>query len=252
MRNLNIALNCLQCTTVTPESIHQVVRLLIEDNFELLQFVENQARPVGLSEINFMLDRYLSVRERDKKTNHPIRWRLSFRSHPSDMKDLIGVFEFDQFNARTNRLRLAALIDFEFINQGAYIEPFTDRLLHIAIKLHEIVKPVYSFIDDDDKNLMDAKKAAQLHLPSVGWVNIFSKLYIDKLGESLVFEMPGYMNRKLESGSVFYQISERFVVDEVKQAHTIRRNIAAYFLRHQMKVKCLAPYVLDRAIERIP
>jgi hypothetical protein len=240
MKDLSIELTFYQCRGIgNIAGLKSLVDIVFESGFEFEQNVNGRMHKIQRQEqIEDLVTGHYRVLRTDSKTNLPTKWRLTFPAHPKDMQDLIGTLEFYQFNEHTNRLVISALIDFEFADQGAYVEPYTQLLRQLSLALYPHAKPGLGWIDREEKDVRNKK------LSTISWCNIFGINYASQYGGRFLLELPGRVTELLADGGVFHQLSETFSVNSQKEGKAIQQEVVRYCAAQDVKVKCYAPYHL--------
>lgn len=246
MKDLSIELTFYQCRGIGDiASLKSLVDIVFESGFEFEQNVNGRMHKVQRQEeIEDLVTGHYRVLRTDSKTNLPTKWRLTFPARPKDMQDLIGTLEFYQFSEHTNRLVISALIDFEFADQSAYVEPYTQLLRQLSLALYPHAKPGLGWIDREDRNTTNEKDVRNEKLSTISWCNIFGINYVSQYGGRFLLELPGYVTELLADGGVFHQLSETFSVNSQKEGKAIQQEVVRYCATQDVRVKCYAPYHL--------
>lgn len=249
MLDLSLDLIFYQCRSITAhDDVVPLVEAMFEAGFVFEQLVDGRMRRINQREqIGALVKGHYLVDRVDRKTNTPVRWTTLFKAYPHAMPDLIGSFEFLQINPRDNRLRLSALIDFEFANQRGYVEPYTQGLKELIVTLYAVAQPELGWIDRMDRNTTDETGVRKQRLLALSWVNVFGPSYVAQYGEDFLLGLPGCCTERLPDGGVLHQLSERFAVADQKAARVIRSQVKDYCAAQGLKVTCHAPYVLPEA-----
>ena len=71
--------------------------------------------------------------------------------------------------------------------------------------------------------------------------------YVEKYGRAFLLGLPGYRTEEWADGSIYYQLSPTFVLDDLKAARALRKQVVGYCAQAGLKVICRAPYQLPRA-----
>ncbi len=160
------------------------------------------------------------------------------------LEELIVTASFSFFAPDYFVLDVGGLVDFEFKDQTLYLEPFAQRLHNLTIDLWLEYEPDYGCVDEGYANELDVRGAAKLALPSVSWVNLFGRRYIEKYGEAFLSGIPGCETRVFPNGSLFHQLTPTFAVKDRQEAKKWREEVKDYFSAANRKVTCKAPYTL--------
>lgn len=249
MLDLSLDLTFYQCRGITAhDDVKPLVEAMFDAGFVIEQLVDGRMRRINQREhIEALVKGHYLVDHVERKTNTPTRWTTLFKAHPRAMPDLIGSFEFLQINPRDNRLRLSALVDFEFTNQHGYVEPYAQHLKRLIVALYSHAQPELGWIDRADRNTTTETDVRKQRLLTLSWVNVFGPSYVAHYGEGFLQRLPGCCTERLLDGGMLHQLSERFTVTDQRAARALRSQVKNYCMAQGLKVKCHAPYVLPEA-----
>ncbi len=142
---------------------------------------------------------------------------------------------------------IGGLVDFEFRDQRAWVEPFAQRLLELARSLYPELQPALAAVYESN-TAPSIEDVLKRKLKYINWVNIFGPPYVEKYGREFLLGLPGYRIEELPDGGIFHQLSPTFVAHDLKAARALRREVVEYCARAGLKVTCKAPYRLPRVV----
>ena len=163
------------------------------------------------------------------------------------MEELLWHFGVE-YDSRVNRMAvgLGGLVDFEFRDQRAWAEPYAQRLDELVRSLAPEIQPALVSVDELS-SCHWLKDVLKRQLKHINWVNIFGSPYVAKYGRAFLLGLPGYRTEEWADGSIYYQLSPTFVLDDLKAARALRKQVVDYCAQAGLKVTCRAPYQLPRA-----
>lgn len=147
------------------------------------------------------------------------------------------------FKAGHMRAMIGGLVDFEFRDQRAWVEPFARRLLELAQSLYPELQSAITVICETG-TAPSFEDVLQRKLKHINWVNIFGPPYVEKYGRDFLLGLPGYRTEAWADGSIYHQLSPTFLTDDPKAARALRQQVVDYCAQHGLKVVCKAPYHL--------
>ena len=163
------------------------------------------------------------------------------------MEELLWHFGVE-YDSRVNRMAvgLGGLVDLEFRDQRAWAEPYAQRLDELVRSLAPEIQPALVSVDELS-SCHWLKDVLKRQLKHINWVNIFGPPYVEKYGRAFLLGLPGYRTEEWADGSIYYQLSPTFVLDDLKAARALRKQVVGYCAQAGLKVICRAPYQLPRA-----
>ena len=154
-----------------------------------------------------------------------------------------------EYNSKVERLgvHIGGLVDFEFRDQRAWVEPYAARLHGLAFALTSDLQPALTSVDKTGC-LHALDDVIKRKLKYINWVNIFGPAYVAKYGREFLLGLPGYRIEEWPDGSIYYQLSPTFVAHDLKAARALRREVVEYCAQAGLKVTCKAPYQLPHVV----
>lgn len=140
-------------------------------------------------------------------------------------------------------MSIGGLVDFEFRDQRAWVEPFARKLYELAITLYPELAPAVVSVDNLDSTI-GLDDAPKLKLKYINWVNMFGPPYVEKYGREFLAGLPGYQSKDLPDGGIYHQLTPTFLTTDPKGAKALRQEVVAYCADAGLKVVCKAPYHL--------
>lgn len=149
------------------------------------------------------------------------------------------------YNSKVARMgvHIGGLVDFEFRDQRAWVEPYTRRLHELIWAMTPELRPALASVDETD-SLHALGDVLKRKLKYINWVNIFGPPYVEKYGREFLLGLPGHWAREWADGSIYHQLSPTFLTDDPKAARALRHQVVDYCARRGLKVVCKAPYHL--------
>jgi len=138
---------------------------------------------------------------------------------------------------------IGGLVDFEFQDQRAWVEPFAQRLLELARSLYPELQPALAAVYESN-TAPSFEDVLKRKLKYINWVNIFGPPYVEKYGKEFLLDLPGYKTEELSDGGIFHQLTATFLTDDPQAAEALRQEVIAYCAQAGLKVTCKAPYYL--------
>ncbi len=168
----------------------------------------------------------------------------------SGMEELQWHFSLE-FKSGRMGINIGGLVDFEFRDQRAWVEPYAQRLHGLAQALYPELQPALAAVYEFDTRpiLGDVLKRKLKH---INWVNIFGPPYVEKYGKEFLLGLPGYKTEELPDGGVFHQLSPTFLVEDEKMARKLRKKVRKHFSQAGLKIICKAPYHSPSIIPAAP
>ncbi len=156
-----------------------------------------------------------------------------------------------EFKAGRIAVNIGGLVDFEFRDQRAWVEPYARRLHGLARALYPELQPALAAVYEFDSRPIFGD-VLKRKLKCINWVNIFGPPYVEKYGREFLLGLPGYKTEDLPDGGIFYQLSPAFLTDDPQAAEALRQEVIAYCAQAGLKVTCKAPYYLPGVTSPAP
>lgn len=167
-------------------------------------------------------------------------WWTTFNLLPDWTGYLIAGFSCIDSTEGLVSCTVSTLIDQRNADQ---VEPLAQRLLSLGKDLYPLAAPSLGWIDKSFANVTLTKDVKKVRLLSVSWVNFFGPAYVAKYGRDLLLGIPGHKADELPDGGIFHQLTPHFLMDDIRQARSLRKAVKEYFAKAGLKVTCQAPYV---------
>jgi hypothetical protein len=244
MKDLRISCVIYPSTSIGPERVRAFAACAIRRGFEFKRVTEDDKLVVVRTEAALpeLFDAH-STTSKTKKGEEA--WDVAFPAHTAEFPDLIGDFEFYQFNPHQSRLALSGLIDFELEDQRKHVKSCEELWSNVAHDLYTMAPVDYGYVDNTNRNSTQRKDVEKRRLPVIGWLNFRGLPYVEKYGRKTLLGMPGMTTRELPDGGVFHQLSPRLVTSDRKFSEDLRTRVTEYCAEHGLKAKCFAPYLLQ-------
>jgi hypothetical protein len=252
-RHIMLDVTFLDCQRVTDlAGVQRFGHLLMQHGFQFVAFPVPGEEGVILKKTE--IDDYIArtwrqdALEASARGEQVISWGR--RLIASGMEDLQWHFSIELQSGRT-AIHLGGLVDFEFRDQRAWVEPYAQRLHSMAHILYPELQPALVSVYEFDARPIfgDVLKRKLKH---INWVNIFGLPYVEKYGKEFLLGLPGYKTEELPDGGVFHQLSPTFLVEDEKMARKLRKEVRKHFSQAGLKVICKAPYYLPSVIPAAP
>ena len=149
------------------------------------------------------------------------------------------------YNSKVARMgvHIGGLVDFEFRDQRAWVEPYARRLHELASALTPELRPALASVDETD-SLHALGDVLKRKLKYINWVNVFGPPYVQKYGREFLLGLPGHKVEELPDGSIYHQLSPTLLTEDPKSAKALRQQVVDYCAQARLKVTCKAPYHL--------
>lgn len=234
--------DCEQLTNLT--DVQRLVKALMQGGIKLIVVLRPGAQGVTLSESE--TDDYFARTwpSEDFEASKQGKMVLGYgrKLLVSGMEGLQWHFQVD-FRAGHMGVYIGGLIDFEFLNQQTWVEPYAQRLRELAKALYPELKPSLAAVSEFSTRLIHGD-VLKRELRCINWVNIFGPPYVEKYGRKFLLGLPGYQSKELPDGAIYHQLTPSFLTTDPKGAKTLRQEVLDYCAGAGLKVVCKAPYHL--------
>lgn len=109
--------------------------------------------------------------------------------------------------------------------QARYHEPFSTKVLEIALQLYPLARPKYGAVVDSfiDSYPISTTPIVRTRITTLSWVTFFGPEYVAKFGRELLAGIPGWRVEDLPDGGLLHQARPSIVVKSRMSAGNRKR-----------------------------